>query len=157
MIVLNDFATYTMGEYDITVRGINCDEFGVIAPLCYNMDRQVKDRILKYSQDGLVSSALHKSANHEELSHEELLALMAFNQANQELTFTINECKELVDAYRGCIVDITTADGTIDKQEFIEAIIESPKYLRAVANIVYTEYKDAIQLPEIKKSNSGAV
>ena len=151
MITLIDHSTYEIAGFSLTVHGVTCSVLNELLPICEPMDRKVKAKILEVANDEDLAMAIQKSQNKEQLSTSEILKLAAFGQGSNGDDFTLEESQILVDAFTPCIDSITKDGEEVNKEEFINAVQEVPKFLKSLANVVYKEYQSATKVEEIKK------
>lgn len=156
-IILQDEVKYQVGSQVITVTGMDEAVFSVVAPICGAMDLTIKKRIVELSKDEALSEAFRKGQTGEELSPEEKIALANFSVESTAYDFDIEQCKQLFDSFKICIKSVKNEDNSeVSLEQYLEEVSHSPKYLKSFSNLIYTEYKEAIDLPEIKKSNTSS-
>lgn len=149
MIKLIEQTTYIIDEFEITVNGLDCDILEKILPICSAMDIKVKSKVLEVAADDVLSSAIVKTKSAEKLTKPELFKLAEFGNTN-DTNFSLEECKNLVAAFMPCIVQVKTADKDVTT-DYREALISSPRHLKAISNVIYSEYKAATEVSETRK------
>lgn len=151
-IILQDEVKYQIGNQIVTITGMDETVFSVVAPICGAMDLTIKKRIVELSRDEILSEAFRKGQSGDELNADEKVALANFTVESTAYDFDIEECKQLFDAFKICIKSVENSDNSeVSLEQYLEEVSHSPKYLKLFSNLIYTEYKEAIDLPEIKK------
>lgn len=146
-MILLDKSTYQIGDHQITVQGLSADTLEKIEGICGIMDQKVKQKMLSMAADDDLIEAVRKQENSEKLLDNDLKALAKFNSDFKNYEFSIAECRTLLENYKQEIISV---DGN-DPSEFIDAVMQSPKYLKSIANLIFTEYREAIDIEAVKK------
>ena len=150
MLTLLDENEYQVDCFAIKVIGLRVNELSAIIPICSNVDRKVKQKILEAVQDDELAGAIQKTSSEESLTPAEILKLSSFTKG-MEHDFTLEECQVLFDACKNCIKSVTRGSDDITA-DFLAAVPDSPKYLLLMGHLIYQEYKNATEIPELKKT-----
>lgn len=149
MIKLLEETTYIMGQFEVTVSGLDCEQFSAVLPLCSAMDRKVKAKVLQISADPELAAAVARQQEGKELSPTDISKLAAFGAESND-DFTLSELLTLAQVYEPCILAVKLGEEDVT-EEFKALVPNAPKYLKQLGRIILSEYKAAIELPELKK------
>lgn len=151
MLKLVETTSYNVGNLIVTVQGLNCSALSAVYPICSAMDLRTKARLKELAKDEELAALVMKSQGDDmnSLSPEEKFKVVSFMTAHSE-DFSLQECSDLVCAFMDSIISVKQGEEDVT-EDFKQSVGDSPAYTRAIANICYTEYKAATEVPDIKK------
>ena len=151
MIAVQTTTNYKYGQYDLTVRDIDCDVLVKIEPICADMDRKADQKISEMLANDQLVQAIDKCRNKEALTTAEIKLISEFGRG-KDGDFSIKDCQALWASFKDNIISVIDADGADVTADLVNIIAAKPKFLKMMSLVIFNQYKSAIEIDDVKKN-----